>query len=236
MKKITVVLLVVFSIAFAGFAEAAKPKKRTRNANRVGPYGAILVEQTTFPNDQSLYEDDLVNTLESQSAPTQNITSSTEDSDIGYQATFGYRFTRYFAAELSLAQYGSVVATAKADMDFGEGFVPVTIKYSFSAGGPLFSVIGILPLNDKFELYGRAGYLFSSSEREFSSRVDGQNGGGFSPKGDSQDVVLGVGASFHVNQMYTVRLEYQQIDEVGDAGITGVEDMRVIGLGLVVRF
>ena len=36
MKRVTVVLLVAISVAFAGFAEAAKPKKRTRNANRVG--------------------------------------------------------------------------------------------------------------------------------------------------------------------------------------------------------
>ena len=236
MKKFPVVMLMVVSLAFAAYAEAAKPKKRTRNANRVGPYAAAMFGQTTYPNDQTQYEQVLINEILAQNDPTQNLTSSSEDSDVGYQATFGYRFTRYLAAELALAQFGSAEARANADMDFGDGFVPVSLRLAFNAGGPMFSVLGILPLSDKFELYGRVGYLFASSEREFSSRVDGQRGGGFGPKADSQDVVLGVGASYHFNQVYSVRLEYQQIDEVGELNTSGVEDLRNVGIGLVVRF
>jgi opacity protein-like surface antigen len=236
MKKISVVLLMVVSLAFAGYAEAAKPKKRTRNANRVGPYATAMLGQTTYPNDQSPYEQLLVEEIEAQNDPFQNLTSSSKDSGQGYQAAFGYRFTRYLAAELALVQFGSAVARARADMDFGDGFVPVNLKLAFNTGGPLFSVVGILPVNDKFELFVRAGYLFASSEREFTSRVDGQRGGGLGPKGDSQDVVLGGGASYHFNQMYSVRVEYQQIDEVGDETRTGLEDLRHVGIGLVVRF
>jgi opacity protein-like surface antigen len=236
MKKISVVLLMVVSLAFAAYAEAAKPKKRTRNANRVGPYAAAFVGQTTYPNDQTPYELALRDEIEAQGDPFQNLTSSSKDGKIGYQAAFGYRFTRYIAAELALAQFGSTESRASADMDFGEGFVPVNLKLAFNTGGPMFSVIGILPFGDKFEMYGRLGYLFASSEREFTTRVDGQRGGGIGPKGDSQDVVMGLGFSYHVNQMYSVRAEYQQIDEVGDEVRTGIEDLRTFGLGLIVRF
>jgi opacity protein-like surface antigen len=238
MKKISVVALMVISLAFAAYAEAAKPKKRTRNANRVGPYATGFIGQTSYPNDQSLYEQLLIEEFAGLPEPPQNLTSSSEDSDLGYQAAFGYRFTRYLAAELALAQYGSAESRASADavLDAGDPAVPVTLKLAFKTGGPVFSVLGILPVNDKFELFGRVGYLFASSEREFSSRVDGQSGGGFGPKGDSQDVVLGVGASYHFSQVYSLRLEYQQIDEVGDEAVTGVEDLRNIGLGFIVRF
>jgi hypothetical protein len=100
----------------------------------------------------------------------------------------------------------------------------------------MVSGIGILPLNDKFEFFGRVGYMFTSSERELTSRVDGQRGGFGSAKGDSQDLVLGVGAAWHFSQVYSARLEYQQIDEVGEENASGLEELSVIGLGVVVRF
>ena len=236
MKKVAVVLLVALGVAFAGFAEAAKPKKRTRNANRVGPYGVGFVGQSHYTSDQSQNEQDLLDTLINTGEPTRNLSASTEDTDIGYNATFGFRFNRYFAAELGLAQFGSVESTAKGELDFGGGFVPTSLKLSFSAGGPMISAVGFLPLNDKFELFARVGYLFTSSERELTSNVDGQSGGFGSAKGDSQDLVLGVGAAFNFNQVYSVRLEYQKLDELGQDERTGLEDLNVIGLGVVVRF
>src|SRR5688500_11087700 len=115
MKNLSVILLTIVCLLFAAMADAA-PRKRTRNANRIGPYVVGFVEQSTYPNDQSLYENDLVDTLEDRPEPTQTITSGSDDSDLGYQAVFGYRFTRWFAAELGLAQFGSVTSNARADL------------------------------------------------------------------------------------------------------------------------
>jgi OOP family OmpA-OmpF porin len=235
MKKISVILLVVMSVAFAGFAEAA-PKKRTRNANRVGAYGGALIGQSSFSGDQSENEQGLIDTLNSQNVPMQNLSSSTKDSDVGYQATFGFRFNRYCAAELGLAQFGDLTSTARADMDFGGGFVPASVSLRFRAGGPMVSVLGILPINDKFEVYARLGYLFASSERALSSRVDGQSGSFGSAKGDSQNPVYGVGFAWHFNQVYSLRAEYQKLDQIGQENRTGAEDLTVIGVGVIVRF
>jgi hypothetical protein len=236
MKKISVILLVVLGLLFAGFAEAAKPKKRSRNANRVGAYGGALIGRSNFSGDQSLNEEALRGTLNATGVPIQNLSSSTTDSDFGYQATFGYRFNRFFAAELGLAQFGSLSSTARADMDFGGGFVPASVKLNFSAGGPILAVVGILPVNDKFEVYGRLGYMFTSSERELSSRVDGQRGSFGSAKGDSQDPVYGVGFAWHISQVYSIRGEFQKLDQLGQENRTGAEDLTVIGIGLIVRF
>lgn len=235
MKSISVVLLSVVAIAFAGVADAA-PRKRTRNADRIGPYGMGAIGQSSWTSDQTFAEQFLVDSFETAGAPVQDISVSTEDNDLGYNATFGYRFTRNLAVELGLVQFGSVESTGNADMDFGDGFVPVTLKFGFSAGGPMISALGILPLNDKFEFYGRLGYLFTSSEREFSSRIDGRSGGTGSSRGDSQDMVLGAGAAYHFNQAYSARLEYLKLDELGDPDRSGEEDLDVISLGIVVRF
>jgi hypothetical protein len=238
MKTSLVIVLAGLSLAFAGYAEAAG-KKRPRSANRIGAYGGVTVGQTSFSADNAEQNvQDLEDTLINAGVGTQNLSSGTEDTDIGYQATFGYRFHRYFAVELGLAQYGSLVSHAKADIDFddGNGFVPTSVKLTYSAGGPVFSAIGILPLHEKFELFARLGYLFTSSQNEFAARIDGENAGTGSLKGNSQDPVYGVGFSFHINQVYSIRGEYQQIDEVGQGSRTGTEDLKVLGLGIVMRF
>jgi len=238
MKKLLVVVLAGMSVAFAGYADAA-PKKRTRNANRIGAYGGALIGYTTFAAensaaDEAALEDALVGT----GGTIENLTLGTEDSDIGYQAMFGYRFHRFFAAELGLAQFGTLESSARADMDFddGAGVVPVNVKLSFTAGGPIFSAIGILPINEKFEVFVRLGYLFTSTEREFSARIDGDSAGLGSVKGDSQDPVYGIGFAWNINQIYSIRGEYQKLDSLGDASLSGEEDLTVLGLGLIVRF
>ena len=238
MKKTAVILLVVLSVGFAGFTEAATPKKRTRNANRIGPYAGALVGYSNFSGNQDENEQNLVDILDNSQYPYQNLTTGTEHSDLGYQALFGYRFHRFFSAELGLAQFGQLESTAKADVDFGDGngFVPSSIALTFTAGGPMLSAIGILPIGEKFELFGRLGYLFTSSERSLSSKVNGQTGSFGSAKGDSQNPVYGIGFAWHINQVYSIRGEYQQLDQLGQENRTGAEDVTVMGVGLIIRF
>jgi hypothetical protein len=240
MKKVSVIVLVIVGLMFAGYAEAAKPKKRTRNANRIGPYAGLMVGQTSYPNDHSADEAFVVEVYTDDNIEFQNLDISTEDSDIGYTAVFGYRFTRYIAAEFGLAQYGDLVTSASADIlfldDENPEFAPSTLKNQYSVGGPVFSMIGILPFGDKFEMFGRAGALFASSEREIVLRVDGEAAAFGSSKGDSVEVVLGLGLSYHINQMYTVRAELQKLDAVGEEPRTDEQDLVFATLGFLVRF
>jgi opacity protein-like surface antigen len=238
MKKIPVIVLMVFGLAFAGAAEAAKPKKRTRNANRIGPYVTALVGMSAYGGDQSNDEQSLIDLIDDANVPFQNEEVGTDDSDIGYQAAFGYRFARYIALELGLVQYGELTSELSADVDLGDGngFVPARFEYSFKVGGPLISAVGLLPLGEKFELYGRLGFLFASVEREFSSRINGQRGLSYSASGDSQDVVYGIGANFNINQAYAIRAEYQILDDVGEDGRTGTESLDFMSIGMIVRF
>jgi hypothetical protein len=78
--------------------------------------------------------------------------------------------------------------------------------------------------------------MFATTELEFSARIDGNNAGSGSAKGDSQVPVYGVGFAWHINQVYSIRGEYQQIDSVGQESRTGQQDLKVIGLGLIIRF
>ena len=240
MKKIPVIILVVLGLAFAGMADAANgKKKRTRNQNRIGPYVSGFVGLTSYSGDQSSDEQSLIGILEDAGVPFQNEHTSTEDSDLGYSASFGYRFSRYIAGELALAQFGSLTSTLTADVDLPQdtsGFVPARFEYAFNVGGPIISVLGILPIKDKFEFYGRVGYLFASVEREFSSKINGQRGLTGNAQGDSQNVVYGAGATWNINPMYSVRAEYMVLDQVGQGNRTGKEDLSTMSIGMIVRF
>jgi opacity protein-like surface antigen len=237
MKKLPVIVLMVLSTAFAAYADAATPKKRSRSANRIGAYAGALIGYSTYSDDQRADEQFLEAILGDAGAPIQGeLSSSTEDSDIGYQALFGYRFHRFFAAELGLAQFGSLESTARGELDFGDGFVPTSVKLSFTVSGPIISAIGILPLHEKFELFARLGYMFTHTERELSARIDGEPAGSNSSGGGSQDPVYGAGFAWNINQMYSIRGEFQKLDSLGEGGGAGQENLNVIGLGLIIRF
>jgi hypothetical protein len=237
MKKLTVVLLAAFSVGFAGFAEAA-PKKRTRNANRIGPYAGGIIGYSDYSGDQTANEQELMDILINTGNPFTEMTAETENTDIGYQALFGYRFHRFFAAELGLVQLGDLKSKVRTEMDFeGAGeFLPTTLALTFTAGGPMISGLAILPIGDKVELFGRVGYLFTSADRELSSNVDGESGVFGSAKGDSQNVVYGLGFAWNINQVYAIRVEYQQLDDLGQESRTGAEDLTVLGAGVIIRF
>ena len=131
-----------------------------------------------------------------------------------------------------------MVSRANAELDFPDddpiGFIPTQVSLGYKVGGVLMSGIAILPIKDKIELYGRVGYLFANSQREFISKVEGQQELSGSAKGDSQDLVLGLGVGWNINQIYAIRAEYQQVNTGSSS--TGSEDMDFLSLGLIVRF
>jgi len=241
MNKIHAIPLAILCVVFAGTAAAADTprKKRTRNQNRIGPYAAALIGQTNYTGDQESNEQELLDFLQGSNIPFQNLDVETDDSDLGYQLAFGYRFHRYFAGEIALVQYGELSSTASGQFDVpddGPGFTPGEVGLAFNATGPLFSFLGILPMGEHFEAYGRVGYLFASVEREFKFTITGLGSLTGSAKGDSQNLVYGVGLSWNINQVYSIRAEYQKIDDLGQASRTGTEDLNVISLGMAMRF
>jgi hypothetical protein len=78
--------------------------------------------------------------------------------------------------------------------------------------------------------------MFASVEREYTERIDGQTGVRVSAKGDSQEPLYGVGLAWNVNQVYSIRVEYQKLDNIGQSDRTGTEDLTTFNIGLLMRF
>src|SRR5688572_1041198 len=162
MKKIAVMAFVFLALMFAGLTEAANPKRPPKtNQNRIGPYATGNVGMTSYSSNEALTEF-LVQDFMTLGNPAQNLQAGTDDGDVGFNASFGYRFHRFFAFEVGLQQYGDLVTSASGDVDYPElqgGFVPATAELTFSVNGILMSAVGVLPIKDKIELFGRVGYL-----------------------------------------------------------------------------
>src|SRR5215471_10748893 len=163
MKRTAVLVLTLLCVATASIADAA-PKKRRQN--RQGPYVTLHVGMTKYASDQSPDEQRLASLIDDPRIPAENVVIGSDTSDVGYAVAFGYRFNRWAALELGLAQWGKLTSTATANLDLpndNQGFLPAKIQFGFKVGGAVISGKAIWPINDYFELYGRAGILFAST-------------------------------------------------------------------------
>lgn len=97
-------------------------------------------------------------------------------SDTSFGVFGGYNFTPNFAGELAARRLGSW-----GDVDLTQVSV---------------SVVGTLPLQQGFDLYGRLGYNHIDANDGFNDDLDGG--------------VLGIGLAYHFSPTITGRFEYQK--------------------------
>ena len=168
---------------------------------------------------------------------SQNLKIGTDDQDMGYAAQFGYRFTRYFAAEFALRAIRRAAFLRARRHRSGQRLRPAqSVNHKFHAGGP--NAVGHRHPADQRQvrdLWSR-GVLFASSEREFVIKVDGDTVSFGTAKGESTEVALGLGIAWHVNQMFSVRAAVREARQGRRSGQDRHRGHQYRSLGLVVRF
>jgi hypothetical protein len=191
-------------------------------------------------NDTALSVYDSVNTI----ADIRNPPSlDTEDS--GYGFAVGYRFTSWLAVEGGYMDLGdrSYRETASGrrfflDENGDVASVPANFSQRVSSNIAGFTVtaLGIVPLSYRWEAYGRAGFIIGDDEVDVSISDD-TNGGNatFDASESASDVMLGIGISFSLAEIYGLRAEFTRILDAGDS-ISGEGDIDLLSLGVTVRF
>lgn len=151
---------------------------------------------------------------------------SADEIDVGWNFALGYRVNKYFAAELgyvdageaSLAEtYSGTPTTTPTRIDFSR-------SYRVHARGPAVSLLGTLPLGDKWDLFVRGGVFFAEQEIESRiSLVGAAVPGTLRTDRDYSDEVVSVGAGVQWAFLprWTARLEYQRTDELKANDIMG---------------
>lgn len=160
-------------------------------------------------------------------------TLDTEDSSFGFLA--GYRFNTHFAVEGGYIDLGRVSYRAQIQGNITGIPTDATLNFDSESAGLTVAAVGVWPLSYRWEVYGRAGALFSSNDFSIFY-VDVEQDPKRDRFSDSDVDFLGaVGTSFNFLEIYDVRLEYQRIIDAGDKN-TDEADADVISIGITVVF
>lgn len=131
------------------------------------------------------------------------------DDNTGYGAFVGYRINRNFAAEGAYQNTGETdISTHTVDSNAWEA-----------------SGLGILPLNERFDLYGRLGF--------YRGNVTGQG-----QDNHNSDVTYGVGGQYDLTPQVGLRVEWQRYTNMGSGSFGGLagKDLDMYKVGVLYRF
>lgn len=150
--------------------------------------------------------------------------TSVDETDVGWNFALGYRVNKYLAAELSYVDAGEASMVERYSVPPTSTLPDVLRTYTVNARGPEVSVLGSLPLSERWELFLRGGVLFAKQEVESRTIIESPTATGGQPiKRDFSDEVITVGAGVQWAFLprWTARLEYQRSDDLQPNEIMG---------------
>lgn len=135
-----------------------------------------------------------------------------------WRAYAGYQFNRHLAVEAGYVDFGK--ATVSATL----AGVPVTSRIETSAWELVG--VGLLPLTERFSIYGKLGLFRYESDATTSGAFVGAT------SASGTEFTLGAGVQYAITSNFAARFEWQHYTDVG-AGIPGAEkdDISVWRLG-----
>jgi OmpA-OmpF porin, OOP family len=179
-------------------------------------------------------------------APLTAWSDKTDDSDIMWSAFVGYRIMKYVAVEAGYMDTGNASYTGSglADItvitDPGPPpvsevvSVPTKASLDWGASGWQASVLGIWPINDSWEVFGRVGGFFADVNGDVRVTVD--TGAGKSHYSESSSEFLyGVGVDGKFMENWAARFEWLAIPSLGNSS-TGEADWNGLQFSLLYRF
>ncbi len=156
--------------------------------------------------------------------------TSFDDKDTAYRVYGGYRFHRNFAAELAYVDLGRYQLRSTV--------LPAgTLTNRIRSSGAELSVLGLLPLGERWTAFGRLGILAARTKASYSG--DGSifvSGGESEQTKRTSGMVYGIGAMADLTPRFGLRLEWNEYRKLGDDLTGGEFDARVLSAGVQYRF
>lgn len=137
-----------------------------------------------------------------------------DEKDSAFKLFGGIRLSPNFAIEASYFDYGKFEANGDS------GGSPFTISGDATAFG--IAAVGIVPLGERFSLFGKAGFL--NTELDLFGAGPG---GVFAESESDTGLHIGLGALFNVTDKIGIRAEWERNDEA---------EIDMISVGVQVRF
>jgi OOP family OmpA-OmpF porin len=176
-------------------------------------------------------DENLVDIFESGGAEVVDATSTLDDSDTGFGIVGGYQLNDHFAFEFGYVDLGSLHYSASATISDGVEQAVADVALESSASGPVVTVLGILPIGERFSVFGRAGLSLMNAEGTARITIDGETGRA-SQSSQKTDPVLGAGVDFSVSKYFAIRLAWDRYLDVGTENVSGDIDADLFSLGI----
>lgn len=171
----------------------------------------------------------------------ETFSSDLDDSDTTFGLTVGYRFMPYLAVEGQYLDLGEAQYSAAGDLydPFNKYLATADISTSINSSGFGLSVLGILPIQEAWEVFARVGMYFGDTEADFSVTLDDGIDAITESMSDSkseEEFFYGIGGGYTFNETWNIRLEYTIFQDIGDDELTGEADLDRFVVGLNYRF
>ncbi len=167
------------------------------------------------------------------------------DSDLDLKSAFGlkfgggYKFSDNFAIELSYVDLGEHDLTSagidslEQEFDLGLPGIEVSLDAaSVDISGIDVSLVGIIPINDQFEIFGRVGNFSWDTDINVSVTVtDGftTERGSDTQSVDDNDLSFGAGVAYYVTEKFALTAEFHRFE-------AGESDNDLLGVGMTYTF
>ena len=162
--------------------------------------------------------------------------SSFDDSDTAFGVTVGYKVNENFATELSYVDLGSVIDyRASGTINDGIADLEFTANAEATGSGPVLSFLGILPIGEHFDVYGRAGLALMDTDASWSLTIDGVSDS-ISDSTRRSNLMYGIGGEFNASKRFGIRIEWNRYADIGSEEVTGKGDVDLFSAGFRISF
>jgi len=173
--------------------------------------------------------------------PLESWSAKADESDIMWSAFAGYRFMKYVAVEAGYLDAGTASYTGKGTTLVFDGelndnvAIPVKGKIDWHATGWQASVLGIWPIADNWEIFGRLGGFYADVKADLRVSADGAVGKAHA-SGSSTEFLYGVGVDATFLDNWAARFEWLAVPSLGGSDTGGSGDWNGLQFSLLYQF
>ncbi|MGA7950315.1 MAG: outer membrane beta-barrel protein [Thiobacillaceae bacterium] len=160
-------------------------------------------------------------------AGATGLSSSDSGSGNQWRLQLGYGINSNFAVEAGYIDFGK----AKYSAAYAGG----TASGNLKAGGLDLVALGILPLSERFSIFGKAGAV---AVRAKSSLTASAPAGAAAGDATSNEVrpLIGLGVSYRIADNVDLRGEFDHVNGLGKSNKTGTMDSNLVSVGVAYHF
>ena len=200
-----------------------------------GFYAGFNAGATKMDIDKNALDAAISDVLSASGLTVLSASSSTSENDASLGVFAGYLILPYLAVEAEWMTLGTGKYEARGDVTDGVATDTLRVNAETDATGITASALGIWPISQSWELYARLGVIFADTTLTANVRSSAASINDNLSE-DSQNLVYGVGATYWYSSTWSMRLDYQHFDGLGDSSTIGETNVDRLAASWVYSF